>query len=82
VKKRLEEIHADNEMFNSKLKFREIQKLYNRLLSDTKNVSQWHDLSIEMLLNDPTGRLIRGHQQTEQWRTVFSSTRGNQVKDA
>ena len=52
IKKRLEEIQAENENMVNKFAFREHQKLFNRLLSDIKNISQWHDLSIEMLIGD------------------------------
>ena len=55
VKKRLNEVQAENEAMAGKLPFKEHQKLFNRLLTDIRNVSEWHDLSIEMLIGEQFG---------------------------
>lgn len=51
-------IQSDNQQFQFKLNFDELQKLFSRVAQDVRGAAEWHDLSIEMITKNTSG-LIR-----------------------
>ena len=61
VKERLTKVHSENESLFFRCGFEELQKLFQRVSIETRVLSPWNDLSIE-LLSKSRSWVIRGRK--------------------